>query len=387
MRVLLNSTKEEVDQLGGDFTHYRDWLRLRTEILDFYLVPSGKVRRGSGLSRTVLEKLCRTWQPAFFRRRLLLCSRFIWVPSKVTRLTDLIFSHLLFPWVRQNHVPVVWNSQGISPEQYYDTYNRGRWTVEDVAYVYRELGRQVDALVIFTNSCARNVVTWCPELEEKVYVVPAPVFVDATDVSAKPSLRDGVIRALFTGIDAERKGLPEVLRAYSSIRERFDNVRLDIVSRPSPKLQNEIATLKDVQLHISSPRVDVKALMQQSDVFLLPTHADTYALAAVEAMAHGCAVIVSDLEPLPEIIPEGEVGFNVPIGDTDALEQRLTRLLEDRDLLRTLQGNAVRRFRRLHAPEVIVARLEEIFSQVLDRRARQPSVASTDKSASSRARP
>ena len=387
MRILLNVTAAELDQLGGDFTHYRDWQRLRTEILDFCLVPSGRVRRGSDLSRKVLEKLCRTWQPAILRRRLLLCSRLVWVTPNATCHTDVIFSHLLFPWVKQNRIPVVWNSQGISPRQYYDTYNRGRWTVEDVAYVYRELGRKVDALVIFTNSCARNVVAWCPELEEKVHVVPAPVFVDATEASTKPSLRDGVIRVLFTGIDAERKGLPEALEAYRSIRERFDNVQLDIVSRPSSKLQNEIATLKDVQLHISSPRVDVKALMRQSDVFLLPTHADTYALAAVEAMAHGCAVIVSDLEPLPEIIPEGEVGFNVPIGDTDALAQRLTRLLEDRDLLRTLQGNAVRRFRRLHAPEVIAARLEEIFSQVLDRRARQLSLANTGKSASSRGRP
>jgi glycosyltransferase involved in cell wall biosynthesis len=219
-----------------------------------------------------------------------------------------------------------------------------------------------------------------------VYVVHAPVFVDVAEGYQKPSLRDGVIRALFTGIDAERKGLPEVLEAYRSIRERFDNVRLDIVSRPSPMLQNKIATLKGVQLHISSPRVDVNALMRQSDVFLLPTHADTYALAAVEALAHGCAVIVSDLEPLPELIPEGEVGFNVPIGDTEILTQRFARLLEDRDLLRTLQGNAVQRFKRLHAPEVIAARLEEIFFQVLDRRARQFSLAGTSKSTSPRAR-
>lgn len=386
MRVLLNATVTELEQLGGDFTHYRDWQRLGTESLDFCLAPSGWARRGSVLLRVLLENLCRNWQPAWLRRRLLLWSRLVWVAPKAADQADLIFSHLLFPWTKRNGTPVVWNSQGISPSRYYDTYNPGQWTVEDVACVYRELGKRADALVILTNFCARNVVSWCPELEEKVYAVHAPVFVDVAEASQKPSLRDGVIRALFTGIDAERKGLPEVLEAYRSIRERFDNVRLDIVSRPSPKLQNEIAALKDVQLHISSPRVDVKALMRQSDVFLLPTHADTYALAAVEALAHGCAVIVSDLEPLPEIIPEGEVGFNVPIGDTDILTLRFAQLLEDRNLLRRLQGNALRRFRRLHSPEVIAARLEDIFSQVLDRRARQTSRVGTSKSASSRSR-
>jgi glycosyltransferase involved in cell wall biosynthesis len=386
MRILLNATAEELLQLGGDFTHYRDWQRLCLEGLDFCLVPSSVERRGSMLQRKLLEKLCRNWQPTWLRRRLLLWSRLVWIAPKAAGQADLIFSHLLFPWAKRNGTPVVWNSQGISPPRYYDTYNPGQWKVEDVACVYRELGKRADALAILTNYCARNVVTWCPELEGKVYVVHAPVFVDAAEASQKPSLQDGVIRALFTGIDAERKGLPEVLEAYRSICERFDNVRLDVVSRPSPKLQNKIATLKGVQLHISSPRVDVRALMRQSDVFLLPTHADTYALAAVEALAHGCAVIVSDLEPLPEIIPEGEVGFNVPIGDTDILTQRFARLLEDRNLLRTLQGNAVRRFRRLHSPEVVAARLEEIFSQVLDRRARQASLAGAPNSASSRAR-
>jgi glycosyltransferase involved in cell wall biosynthesis len=389
MRVLLNSTKEEMDQLGGDFTHYRDWQQLCADKLDFCLVPSGKVRRGSVLARKALEKLCGTWQPAWFRRRILLWSRLVWVAPKTARGADLIFSHVLFPWVKRNRTPVVWNSQGISPAQYYDTYNRGQWTVEDVAYLYRELGKKADALVILTNSCARNVVAWCPELEEKVYVVPAPVFVDAAqaEASEKPSLRDGTIRALFTGIDAERKGLPEVVKAFRSVRERFSNVQLDIVSRPSAELQKEIATLKDVRLHISSPRVDVKALMRQSDIFLLPTHADTYALAAVEAMAHGCAVIVSDLQPLPEIIPEGDVGFNVPIGDADTLAKKFARLVEDKDLLRTFQGNALRRFRSLHSPEVVGSRLEEVFSQVLNRRAQQPSLDSTGMSASSRAKP
>jgi glycosyltransferase involved in cell wall biosynthesis len=368
MRILLNTTAAELEQLGGDFTLYRDWKRLPGDGVAYELVPRNRTRQSNALLRKCFEKLCRTWQPAVVRRRLFLASRFLYIPESSARAVDLIFSHLLFPSGINARIPIVWSSQGISPADYYDRYNRGQWTVQDVASIYRELGRKADALVIATQSCARNVVKWCPELEEKVHFVPGPVFTDSADISAKPSHRDAVLRILFVGIDAERKGLPEVLEAYAVVRQRFESIRLDIVSRPTPALQDKIAGLKDVELHLSSAGVDVKALMKKADIFLLPTHADTYALAAVEAMAHGCATVVSELEPLPEVAPDGETGFVVPVGDAGALARTLEQIVSNRTLLRTFQENAKRRFNRLHAPEVVAARLNQVYAQVLRRR-------------------
>lgn len=368
MRVLLNTTAAELEQLGGDFTLYRDWKRLPGEGVAYELVPPSRMRQSNAALRKGFEKLCRTWQPDAVRRRLFLTSRFLHIPARSAEGVDLIFSHLLFPVGMNTRIPIVWSSQGISPAAYYDRYNRGQWTVEDVAWIYRELGRKADALVIATQSCAQNVVKWCPELEEKVHFVPGPVFADAADISAKPSHRDGVLRILFVGIDAERKGLPEVLKAYAAVRQRFESIRLDIVSRPPPDLQDKIAGLKGAELHLSSAGVDVKALMKQADIFLLPTRADTYALAAVEAMAHGCATVVSNLEPLPEVAPDGETGFVVPVGDAGALAGVLGQIVSNRTLLRTFQENAKRRFNRLHTPEVVAARLNQVYAQVLRRR-------------------
>jgi glycosyltransferase involved in cell wall biosynthesis len=368
MRVLLNTTAPELERLGGDFTLYRDYQRLAGEGVSYELVSPHPARQSNALLRKGFEKLCRSWQPAAVRRRLFLLSRFLYVPPKSIQGIDLIFSHLLFPAGTDSRIPIVWSSQGISPAAYYERYNRGQWSVEDVAWMYRELGRRADALVISTQSCAQNLVTWCPELEGKVHFVPGPVFADGGDLAAKPSHRDGVLRILFVGIDAERKGLREVIDAYAAVREHVDSIRLDIVSRPSAELQNKIAGLKDAQLHLSSPSIDVKALMKQADIFVIPTHADTYALAAVEAMARGCAVIISNLEPLPEVAPDGETGFVVPVRDAPALARKLKQLVSDSALLRTFQRNAKLRFNRLHAPAVVAARLNQVYDHVLRRR-------------------
>jgi glycosyltransferase involved in cell wall biosynthesis len=367
MRVLLNATAKELEQLGGDFTLYRDYRRLPGDGVNYELVPPNRLRRTQSFLRKGFEKLCRTWEPTAVRRRLFLASRFLHIPSAAITGIDLIFSHLLFTDGPPG-LPVVWSSQGISPAAYYERYNRGQWVHDDVVWMYRHLGSKSDALVISTQACARNVATLCPELEGKIHFVPGPVFASTDSPSAKPSERDGVTRLLFVGIDAERKGLPEVVEAYRAVRERFPKIRLDIVSRPSPDLESKIAALQDARLLLSSPSLDIKGLMDQTDIFVLPTRADTYALAAVEAMAHGCAVIISDLEPLQEVAPDGETGFVVPVADPRAIAVSLEKLIANPQLLRLFQDNARRRYLRLHAPEVVATRLRQIFEQVLRRR-------------------
>lgn len=362
MRVLLNVTPQEIRRLGGDFTLYGDWLRLRGDNLSFQTIPSRPLRRWNAFLRKVWEKSCHTWQPGWIRRPLFLASRYLYVPPAALKGVDLIFSHLLYPLLSPGpRVPVIWSSQGISPPAYYQRYNRGQWTVEDVAYVYRVLGRKASALVIATEACARNVVKWCPELEEKVHVVPAPVFSGLDGLPVKPSARDGVLRLLFVGVDAERKGLPEVMEAFRALRTRHGDLLLEVVSRPPPELREELETLDGVHFYLSSPAVDVKELMSQADIFVLPTHADTYALAAVEAMAHGCAVIISDLEPLPEVVPEGIAGFNVPAGDVEALVGKLEQLIHEPKLLRQMQEGAYETYLQCHHPEVVVEKLREVF--------------------------
>jgi len=81
-------------------------------------------------------------------------------------------------------------------------------------------------------------------------------------------------------------------------------------------------------------------------------------------MAYGCAVIISGLEPLPEVIPDGEVGFAVPCGDVPSLANRMELLVSQRNLLRQFQAHARSRYGEYHAPEVVAKQLARVFEQV-----------------------
>lgn len=76
----------------------------------------------------------------------------------------------------------------------------------------------------------------------------------------------------------------------------------------------------------------VRALLQQSDVFVLPTLADSMPRAVLEAMACGLPVITTADSGYEDLICDGDNGFIVPTGDADAVAALLTRLAGDPEL-------------------------------------------------------
>jgi len=119
-----------------------------------------------------------------------------------------------------------------------------------------------------------------------------------------------------------------------------------------------------IRLHPPLPHERVFELMREADIFVSPTHADTYAIAAVEAMAHRCAIVISNFDPLPELFPNAEVGFLIAPGDVRGLIERLESLIANLDLLRRFQENARSRYLAVHDPVRIRRKLEEVFERV-----------------------
>ena len=93
---------------------------------------------------------------------------------------------------------------------------------------------------------------------------------------------------------------------------------------------------------LTNGSVELRALFQSADAFVLPTLADCFSIAAIEAMAAGLPVITTDVGGIGDIVIDGETGFLIPPGDGRALRIALAALVADRDL-RSRLGAAGRR--------------------------------------------
>ena len=81
-------------------------------------------------------------------------------------------------------------------------------------------------------------------------------------------------------------------------------------------------------------------LYARAAVVACPSHREGFGIACAEAMAHGRAVVASDVGGLRDLVTDGETGLLVPPRDTAALRDALERLLADRGLRRRLGANA-----------------------------------------------
>jgi len=107
-------------------------------------------------------------------------------------------------------------------------------------------------------------------------------------------------------------------------------------------------------------RNDVPTLITLSSIIVLPSLAESFGFAALEAMSLGRPVIASDTGGLPEVVAHGETGLVVPTGDVDALGTAMCKLLEDPRWCSAL-GQAGRRRAALFSSERMMQGYEEVY--------------------------
>jgi len=103
--------------------------------------------------------------------------------------------------------------------------------------------------------------------------------------------------------------------------------------------------------------------LKDADVFVLPSHTENFALAAVEAMALGCPAIVSQgVKTAPDIAAAG-AGLVVAM-DAAALETAMDRMLDD-GAMRAGMSEAARRFARGFGWPMVIERLEKAYRAMI----------------------
>lgn len=171
---------------------------------------------------------------------------------------------------------------------------------------------------------------------------------------------DGPLRILFVGGDFERKGGPLLLEAFRSLPA--DSAELFLVTRSEVAPEPGVHVFRDLKPNT----LQLLTLFQSSDVFVLPTYAEAFGIAAVEASAVGMPVVATNVGGLADIVLDGETGYLIAPGDKTELADRLQRLLDD-PRLREQLGRAA----RLHAESHFDAsrnarRVAEVLSSTLE---------------------
>jgi glycosyltransferase involved in cell wall biosynthesis len=110
-------------------------------------------------------------------------------------------------------------------------------------------------------------------------------------------------------------------------------------------------------------RPDVPALIALSRLVILPSLAESFGFAALEAMSLGRPVVASRAGGLPEVVADGATGLLVDVGDAPGLARAMTSLLRDPERAKEL-GAAGRRRAGTFSCERMQRGYEAVYGRV-----------------------
>lgn len=126
------------------------------------------------------------------------------------------------------------------------------------------------------------------------------------------------------------KNVDILIKAFSKLEYR--KLRLTIVGDGPElanlkKLSSKTGLSDDIEFKGELPHEQVLSEMRDADLFVLVSSPETFGLVYLEAMASGCITIGSKGEGIDGFIVNGENGFLVEPGSTEALKVTLERIL------------------------------------------------------------
>jgi glycosyltransferase involved in cell wall biosynthesis len=174
---------------------------------------------------------------------------------------------------------------------------------------------------------------------------------------------------------SEVKGHPEFVEAAGQISRELPHARFVVIGGETiqqglrSRLQERAEALGIAdRLDFLGFRSDVADVLPALDLVVLPSHAEGFPLAVLEAMACGRPVVATDVGGVAEAVVAGVTGTLVPVGNVRVLADAVTELLRRPDALRAMGAAARERVERLFSIERFVSQVEDVYDASLRQR-------------------
>jgi glycosyltransferase involved in cell wall biosynthesis len=175
-------------------------------------------------------------------------------------------------------------------------------------------------------------------------------------------------RFLLVGRLVEVKNHATILRALARVRARHADVQLQLAGegplRPELEaLTAELGLERNVQFLGFAPQV--RQLLLDADVFLLPSHSEGCSISLVEAMASGLPALGSAVPGIAEVLGDLAPEWTLPPTDVDAWAERLTQVAGCDPLALDEVGKAAQRiaFARF-SPAAYISTVERLYQEL-----------------------
>jgi len=237
------------------------------------------------------------------------------------------------------------------------------YTQYDCAKLYEAIA---PVWIAVSERCASVLGKQSPQL--RIHTLPYPTFVPPT----LPNRSDGKLRLAYVGrLETEQKQIFHLLDLAAALKAKGVDFTLSIVgdgpSASELAARVESQSLGDcVELLGTRGVQEVRQLLGSHHIFVLTSKYEGFPIALMEAMAHGCAPVVMQIDSgIGQLLEHRQNSIVTPQGDIAAMADAIAGLDSNREELARLGTNAHQTIARNYSPEVYFPKFAKVLEQLL----------------------
>jgi len=258
-----------------------------------------------------------------------------------------------------------------------------------------DLVQRVDKIIAPSESDMRYLQYLYAAGEDKVVVIPPGVDLDhfkpVDQAEAKSKLGidpcDQII--LFVGRIEPLKGIDMLLYAMKIMLEKKPDLRVCLwiiggdVSQPPSQWSKELQKLETLRhllkltpvVHFAGQQLQevLPYYYSAADVVVMPSHYESFGMAAAEAMACGTPVITTNVAGISSLIDEKHELLITSVNNPLLLASQMELLLSDHQKREQVGQNVLQKVKDLHW-QSIAAQIIRLYEESLPNDSQQPAV-------------
>ncbi|MEO3406175.1 glycosyltransferase family 4 protein [Mucilaginibacter sp. CAU 1740] len=190
-----------------------------------------------------------------------------------------------------------------------------------------------------------------------------------TDLKLSAASRDP-LKVVFTGSLMQKKGIYQLAKAWNIVNQNIPDARLFVLGKgPQKKVEaylNEAAKSSVIfKGHVAAD--ELYADLSGAAVAVFPSYSEAFALAPLEAMACGTAVINSNRTSGPELIDDGVNGLLIDPDNVNGLADAILSLLKDPELCLKLGRAGNEKVKAFFDIDIIARQTVQFYGEVLSK--------------------
>lgn len=231
------------------------------------------------------------------------------------------------------------------------------------AYLYSFLFGKADVVIALSPYWKKEILSALPKLKcDKINVLYNPCTCEMF-----PDTYQKKKNILFAGAIVERKGYEDLLRAFACVVKTHHDWDLIIAGdgelNKAKTLVEEFGITDNVKFVGWIRGKDKDRTFKEASVFCLPSYAEGFPMAVLDAWAYGLPVIATPVGGLPDIVVNGKNVLLFPAGNVGALSEKLEQIISNEELRNNVSNGGLELSKTKFDKQIIASQLGDIYSK------------------------